>query len=192
MGLLSKDRLMSGVGFSAGQAQALEDNLCGVGNSTPASGGGVSLNPQGTVFAFASQTGVGNGADTTEDTLKTFSLPANAFDVANRGVQITAFGKYANNTNTKAVKVYFGATAVSVGTDNNTNWWAEVYVYKTASNAQIICGLTQHGTTVGAPSIANGSETDTAAITIKVTGQDSTSATANAIVLNGLFIEFLN
>lgn len=191
MGLASKDQLMAGVGFSAGQAQALEDQLTRVGAlATLPSAGGPTFGPNGNIFTFFGA--AGNGADTTEDILKSFSLPANSLDTTNRCIYIYAWGTYANNTNTKAAKLYFGSTSIAAATGNNTSWALEMVIGKSAANAQRINSQNITGTTHGGTTTATGSETDTAAITIKVTGQDSTSATANAIVLNGMFVNFMN
>src|SRR5690242_11181170 len=134
MGLNSKDQLMAGVGFSAGEAQAIEDQLTRVGNATLPSGGGPSFGPNGNIFTFFGA--AGNGADTTEDLLKSFSLPANSLDVVGRSIYIYAWGTYANNTNTKAAKLYFGATSIAAASGNNTSWALEMIVGKSAANAQ--------------------------------------------------------
>lgn len=189
MGLIDKGRLMA-AGLPALAAKEIEDQTCAVGNSTPPSAGGASTSPNGNVFAFVGS--VGNGADTTEDTLKSFALPANALDIAGRGVHIYAWGSFANNTNTKHAKLYFGSEVLSTGSGNNVSWSLEMWAMKSASNAQRLSGQPIVGTTHGGVNNQTGAETDTAAITIKVTGQDSTSANASAIVLNGMFIEFMN
>ena len=44
-----------------------------------------------------------------------FTIPANSFDVANRGVNITAMGSVANNTNAKTVSIYYGCTTAVIG-----------------------------------------------------------------------------
>lgn len=190
MTLLSKDRLMAGVGFSAGEVRALEDQICAVGNSTPPSAGGASTNPNGNCFTFVGA--AGNGADTTEDTLASFTLPANSFDQVGRGVHVYAFGSFASNTNTKHAKLYFGSEVLSTGTGNNVSWSLEIWSLKSAANVQKLSGQPIVGTTHGGVNNQAGAETDTAPIVIKVTGQDSTSANANSIVLNGMFIEFMN
>lgn len=192
MSFLNKDLIVH-VGVPVVTANTVEDQLFGVGNSTPPNAGGATFGSNGNVFTFYSQTGVGNGADTTEDTLKTFSLPANSLDVVGRSVYIYAWGSYANNTNTKAAKLYFGSTSIAAATGNNVGWALEMIVGKSAANKQVISSQnitsTTHG---GVTNSAAAAETDTAAITIKVTGQDSTSANANAIVLNGMYINFFN
>lgn len=188
---LSKDQLMAGVGFSAGQASALEDQLTKIGNATPPSAGGSSLNTEGNIFTFFGQ--VGNGADTTEDLLKSFNLPANALDSVGRSINIYAWGSYGANTNSKTVKMYFGASTVtSTQTLNGGGWALEMMVGKSASNVQRISGQIIAGTSHGGCTTGTGAETDTAAITIKVTGQDTTSANANAVVLQGLVVNYMN
>lgn len=191
MGLNSKDQLMAGVGFSAGEAFALEDQLTRLGNlATPPSGGGQSLNPSGNIFEFFGS--VGNGADTTEDTLKSFNLAANSLDAVNRSIYIYAWGTYANNTNTKAAKLYFGNVSLAAATGNNVGWALEMVVGKSAASQQQISAQNITGTSHGGVTNSVGTNVDTSAITIKVTGQDSTSANANAIVLNGLVVTYSN
>jgi hypothetical protein len=191
MGLLNKDRLTN-VGVPDLVAQTVEDQVTALGNASPPSAGGSSMNTTGNFFTFFGS--AGNGADTTEDTLKSFTLPANALNQVGRGVYIYAWGTFAANTNTKAAKMYFGATSISTGAaaSNNVGWALEMVVGKSAANAQAINGQSVVGTSHGGTVSSTGSETDTAAITIKVTGQDSTSANANAIVLTGLYAQFMN
>lgn len=191
MGLNNPDRLLN-AGLSAETALALQDQATGLGNlATQPSGGGTSLTTTGNIFEFFGS--VGNGADTTEDTLKTFSLPANALDQINRGVYIYAWGSYGNTPGTKAAKLYFGSTSLAAATGQNTGWALEFVIGKSAANTQQISGQqivgTVHG---GVTNTANASNTDTAAIVIKLTGQNSTSANANTIVLNGMYVQFMN
>jgi hypothetical protein len=192
MGFQNLSALMAGVGFSAGQALALQDQECGLGNlATPPSQGGVSTNPNGNIFTFFGS--AGNGADVTEDTLKSFNLPANALDAVGRTIYIYAWGSYANNANTKAAKLYFGTTSIAAATGQNVGWALEMVVGKSAANTQQISAQNITGTAHGGVSnTAGATNTDTSAITIKVTGQDTTSSNANAIVLNGLMITYSN
>ncbi len=179
-------------GVPATEALALQDQVTGLGNlATPPSQGGASMTTTGNIFEFFGS--AGNGADTTEDTLSTFTLPANAFDQAKRGVYIYAWGSYANTPGTKAAKLYFGSTSLAASTGQNTGWALEFVIGKSAANTQQISGQqivgTVHG---GVTNTANASNTDTAGIVIKVTGQNSTSANANTIVLNGMYVQFMN
>jgi len=146
---------------------------------------------RGRLASFTSA--VGNGADITEDVLQTFSLPASTLGSVGQAVRILASGTLANNANTKTVKAYFGAVVYSSGgvATANVNWAVELIVIKTGSNTQIVFGWMQLGATPIAVFHAAGAETDTGAITIKVTGQSSV-ATANTITCDAGTVESLS
>src|SRR5258708_5614516 len=74
--------------------------------------GAAMLKEAGNINRQVSIAGAGNGADTTEDTLFTFTIPANAFDTLGRGVMVSAFGTTGTSAHTKTVRMYFG-TGVS-------------------------------------------------------------------------------
>ena len=99
----------------------------------------------------------GNNADTTDDVLASYTLPASSFDLAGRGLCITAQGSTGPTTNNKRVKLWFNATisgaAVTGGSviadtgpwvngttpNNNVGWqlMANVFKYGVAgSNSQ--------------------------------------------------------
>jgi hypothetical protein len=61
-----------------------------------------------TAYATAIGTPTGSGPWT----LASYVLPASALSVVNKGVRVRAFGTYNNNSNTKNVFVYFGATQI--------------------------------------------------------------------------------
>jgi hypothetical protein len=191
MGFNNPDRLINAA-LPAETVLALQDQATGLGNlATQPSGGGTSMTTTGNCFEFAGSQG--NGADTTEDTLATFTLPANALDQAKRGVYIYAWGSYANTPGTKAAKLYFGSTSLAAATGQNLGWALEFAVLKSAANTQQISGQNIVGTVHGGvTNTANASNTDTAGIVIKVTGQNSTSSNANTIVLNGMYVQFMN
>lgn len=140
--------------------------------------------------------GVGNGADTTEDTLFTYNLPANTLKNVGQSVDIYAWGSVAATSATKTVRVYFGAQLITFTytTTQTGNWRTRLRVVKQAASVQLIMG---EGDSAGATitrvlaNITNGAEVDTAAIVIKVTGQ-STAATANLVLCNGLMVNFSN
>jgi hypothetical protein len=158
-------------------------------------GGAQSFADAGVIYRYQSTTGTGNGNDTTEDTLQTFSLPASSLDIAGRTLQIVASGSLANNSHSKTARLYFGASIVATTgaqTGANIGWQLQLQVQKAASNSQIGFYSPIVGTTHGGISLPQaGTETDTGAITIKVTGQTGTAA-ANDVVLNSLVIEALN
>lgn len=133
------------------------------------------------------------GAATTEQVLGTYSLPANALDIAGRRVRIHASFHMATNGNNKTLKLYFGASVITSGvlTDSNKNAWLTMDVVKTAASAQIVTATGQHDTTMITPYLNAGTDTDTAAIVIKATGTDGT-ASAGDIVLEQFYVEYLS
>lgn len=148
----------------------------------------------GNIFEYANATGTGNGNDTTEDTLQSFTLPANAFDAIGRSLWIYAFGSFANNAHSKTAKLYFGSSiTLSTGaiTTANIGWALELLVMKSGANAQVASGQLISGTTHGGVTNFTGTETDTAGIVIKVTGQTGTAA-ANDVVVNGIVVGAAN
>lgn len=143
----------------------------------------------GNIYEYSNATGTGNGNDTTEDTLQSFTLPANAFDAIGRSLWVYAFGTFANNAHSKTGKLYFGSSIVlSTGANTTTggiSWALELLVMKSGASAQIASGQLITGTTHGGVQNFTGTETDTAGIVIKVTGQTGTAA-ANDVVVNGI------
>ena len=159
-----------------------------------------------------SAAGQGNGADTTDDVLFTYALPANALDAAGRQVTITAAGKFAATANNKRVKVWWGTTTQTVGsavaggtliadsgvvTTNNGGWTASVQVSKygaagsntqIATNAQVVAGTSHLGTAVPVALTA----AENGAINITVTGSSSTTGAANDVLGQLLDIAFNN
>jgi hypothetical protein len=156
----------------------------------------------GNVSIQVNATGQGNGADTTDDVLATYALPASALDVAGRQVTITAAGKFAANGNNKRIKIWWGTTTQTVGsavaggtliadsgvvTTNGGGWSAGVQVTKygaaasntqLSSNAAVVAGGTHTGTIAPALLTAN----ESGIINITITGASSTSGAANDVV----------
>lgn len=141
--------------------------------------------------------GVGNGADATEDVLMTFNVPANTFAAKSangvQGLLIEAWGTTATNNNNKTIKGYFGSTsfthmsAVGAGSSNVT-WWLELWVMRTSTSTFSVFGSGQYGSTLSTIAGTTGnSATETAAITVKVTGQSGSSG-QNDIVCNNMTI----
>lgn len=149
------------------------------------------------------QTGaaVGNTGDTNEDTLFTYTMPANAFNQAGKGVRVTAWGSGVNaGTDVVTVRMYFGATVVvsKVLTVSQVNTWRGVYecFQITAANTQTASGVITNGgtavsTAMNATAIAPAATTS-GTIVIKVTGQRATTALSNSVVANGMIVEFIN
>lgn len=134
-------------------------------------------------------TSAGNGADQTEDTLRSYSIAANTMGTNGvQGFRIRAFGVTGASGDNKVVKLYFGSTSVSSGTitDNAKNWFFDMTVWRSGASTQVVVCEVQHDTTANAPTVTTATETETAAILVKVTGQDSSASTANMVILKAL------
>lgn len=152
---------------------------------------GNGLRQMGLIFTLAASTST--GANGTETTLSTFSLPANSLDVVGRRLHIHATFLANTTGNNKTYKVYFGSETISSGAlgSNGTTANADLWVVKTAANTQIVSGAMTVGTAVITGVSLAGAETDTSAITIKATGQNGSSVLGD-ISLTDFEIEFLN
>lgn len=170
----------------------------------PSLGKVCTLPPAG-ALANAQLTGVGGliyttsataatGTGTSEQVLGSYSLPANALDAVGRRLRMRASFSAAANGNNKTFLCYFGASVITSGvlTTNAKNGFCEVHVVKTGASTQIVWANMLVDTTwiTGYKNTAS-TETDTAAIVIKMSGTDGTSS-AGDIVLNDMAVEYLN
>lgn len=137
-----------------------------------------------------STAGIGNGADTTDDTLFSYTLPANALAMVGSGLEIEAFGTFASNGNNKRARLFFGSIAQGTGivTSAGIAWRLHMKVFKTGSSLQLaifdgLISATATNLTITMPN-----QTDTAPIVIMVTGASPTSGAANDVVGNGLIV----
>lgn len=166
----------------------------GIAGNGGASGAGFGL--EGNINVQFSAAGVGNAADTTDDTLFTYTLPANSLDAINRTLLITAAGKLAANGNNKQIKLWFGGTAIvvtGVVTGNAVGWLLSAQVVKTGANAQLAFGSSQVGATPNALAVpAALAITDTAGIIIKVTGASGTTGAAGDVLGQFFEINWMN
>jgi hypothetical protein len=145
---------------------------------------------------YVGSSAVGNGADTTEDVLQTYTMPAGTMRANGETIRITAYGTMAATSNSRNVRVYFGSTvvnsALSQTTSSITVWRSEVNIMRTGVGAQVRSSWITLGNGIawfgGNSTLA---EDDTAAITLKVTGQNTTAATANSVVCNGFIVELI-
>jgi hypothetical protein len=153
------------------------------------------VEPMGRLSSQFSVAGIGNGADTTDDTLFTYTLPASSFDVVGRGVVIEAFGKFAANADNKTVKLFFGASSYSSGvqTGSGVGWYIRMEIFKQAANVQIGTGRGEAGAVLFAAALPiNGAETDSGAIVLKVTGASPTTGAADDVLGMGMAVTFIN
>lgn len=157
--------------------------------------GSGTLLPAGVISRQFNRSGVGNGADTTNDVLFSYAMPANSFDVNGRGVKIRAFGFYAANGNDKRVRLTFGGVELFTSgvVTFNAGWWRiDVELYRDGANTQLGSSwMTTKDTVIGPVTVLTG-VTDTAAITIAVTGASPTTGAASDVNACGLIVEFMN
>lgn len=143
----------------------------------------------------AQSASVGNAADTTDDVLHTYTLPATFLATlgTNKGLRIKAWGVSAANGNNKQFKLWFGSVNVASGvvTINNKSWHAEVLVVRSGVSTQSILGEAQSDATGIADSVLAGTEDETATITIKSTGASGTTGAANDLLGKGFMVEVI-
>jgi hypothetical protein len=139
-------------------------------------------------------TQAGTPATTDEADLWVYNLPANTLNANGRGVRVKVFGTYAANANNKTTRLYFGATTIgtiAVAHSGGGFEWNAV-IYRTGASAELAnaIGISQGSVSQGSILTTPAADT-TAAIVIKLTGQNGT-ASANDIVFRGAMVEAVN
>ena len=156
----------------------------------------------------------GNNADTADDVLASYTLPASSLDVPGRGLRITAQGNTGATANDRRIKLWVNATisagAVDGGSviadtgpwvsgtmpNNNVGWQltANVFKYGPAnSNTQyaqgtVILGAIHGG--IGLPVFPTAVESG--AIVIALTGSSYTTGEANDVVATWFEVNAMN
>lgn len=165
--------------------------------------------PSGLVNVQISASGINPGATGADNVLAVYSLPAGAFDAANRGIKLTAYGSFGATANNKLVKLIANPTAAVVGstvtggtviastgtvTTSGGGWMldAEIFKYGAAgSNTQIALTKAALGAAADAllaPTLLTAAENG--AILLAVTGNATTAVTD--IVFNALKIQAMD
>jgi hypothetical protein len=132
---------------SDGKKLALgKHTLLGAATGDSAKGGAV-----GVIHATA--TTVQTGANTTETTHSTYTLPANALSANGMALRIRGTWRTAANANTKRIRIYFGATPImdtgAVGFNSHAGI-AEMMVIRQSATAQVATGYVASGVSGGA------------------------------------------
>jgi hypothetical protein len=144
---------------------------------------------------FVSTTGAGNVGGG-EDDLISWTMPANTLNTNGFGIEILAGGTIANNTNSKRLRMKFGATTLldsGAAVVGNGAWWAQAIVLRTGSTTQKASAkLVAQGTTIAQwndlAAYAAPGESLTGTVIIKLTGE----ATAdNDISQEWMLVRFL-
>lgn len=174
-------------------------------------GNGAAIFPEeGNINRQLSAAGIQPGGTAVDSVLAAYSLPANSFDIAGRGLAITAQGSFGATGNNKRVKIFFNATTAVVGaavtggtaiadtgvvTTNGGGWSVQANVFKTGaagSNTQL--GLHQQAQIGGAVAALVAPQAiaavENAPILIAITGNAAT--VVSDIVFNFLEINAMN
>lgn len=182
--------LTGAVTVTAAATFSSADNSFKVGASTETHKGSGLIN---TDFTPASNTTTASA----NDTLFTYTLPANALNANGRVIRVTAYGTFGATGNTKTVRLWWNGTAgtnfvVHSSTSNGTKWVIIGHIMRTASNAQDLWGyLPMSGAAQDINAFyTTATVTDSNAINIVVTG--SSAGAINDVNYKGSLIEFLN
>jgi hypothetical protein len=149
---------------------------------------------------FSAFTAVGIAANTTEQDLQTYSLPAGTLASDGQAVRIRVRGQYALTSRSRQLRLYFGSTVVCFGsstTNSAFNIDFDVIVMRSGAATQKGTGnviMAVNNTTTAAfvfQSQTAPAETLSGAVTIKVTGQSGVGAVANDVVCDLFTVEVL-
>lgn len=145
------------------------------------------------VITYGSAVAVSAPADTTEDTLATITIPANAMG-ANGRLRVSTFWSHTNSANNKTLRVrYSGASGTIFSTFTNTTTAAmraqcEI-VNRNATNSQVGGFNGTGGFGSGAASLLTSSVDTTAATTVVITGQKASSG--ETLTLESYLVELI-
>ena len=141
-------------------------------------------------------TPVGTGADTTEDNLMTYTLPAGTLASNGQGIRVTACGVGVSTADVTTLRCYFGSTAVvtKVLEASQPNFWrVQFEVFRTGPATQICTGIIGNGVTANSTSTgtAAASETLSAIVHLGFTGQRASTSVANSIQQLSMLVELI-
>lgn len=134
-------------------------------------------------------TAVGTPASTVETDLITVTLPARTLNFNGQALRVRTWGTVVTDANLKTVRLYFG-TAVLLVTPTigaNGDWYLEALVVRIGDAAQDAIAWGSFNAVLVAPDFTTPNQSLTAAVIVKVTGQNG-AASANQIVAEGLIV----
>lgn len=168
--------------------------ITAAGNVTEAIGTSTTLMTSvGVANVQTSAAGVGNAADTSDDTLFTYSLPINALPAAGKSARVRAWGVTAANANSKDIKLWFAGTVVAdsgVLGLNNSAWSIESEIstiditHVTSIGTWNDNGLTTNDVSVKANLVV--ADLTANATIVKVTGASTVVGAANDVLCYGM------
>lgn len=158
--------------------------------SVNAGGGSETLIPAGLITYDSTEAGCSGSSETD---LISYSLPASSLSSNGDAVRVRIAGTTAANSNTKTIRLYFGASVV-ISNDittapSNKAWDFEALIFRDSSSTQEFVATGRVGAVLQTTAMSSLSATMSGAITIKVTGQ---GAATNDITAKFLSVEFLN
>ncbi len=142
----------------------------------------------GIIDVQTSSAGIGNTADTNDDTLFTYTLPINALNTNGKSLRGIANGHFATNGNNKRVKFFFAGTAIAdsgVVTSNNVDWTCTFELARIDSTHVSAVGVfTANGVASVVTVTPNLVVADLTANTsiVKITGASPTTGAANDVL----------
>lgn len=137
-----------------------------------------------------SAAGIGNGADTTDDVLFSYTLPANALAIVGESLSVWGFGTYAANSNNKRARILLAGSpsgaSTGIVTTSGSAWSLRLSIFKTGASTQLTVAESI-GSTVP-PNVNTFALTDTAPIVISIVGASTTTGAANDVLGKGFII----
>lgn len=132
-------------------------------------------------------------AGTGEQTLASFSLPANSLYSNGQALRIRAYFKHAANTNNVTFKLYFGASSISSGVlaTSGETCELELFVSRRGAGSQLVFakGQISTGPAILAPAYTAGTDDETTALILKATVTGGTTGADGAC--ESMRVEFL-
>jgi hypothetical protein len=145
---------------------------------------------------FTSLSIVGNGADLTEDTLVTYSVPANTLVNVGDALRVVAAGAFIGSTDSKFARIRLGAitagtAAAAVAT--NLAWRVELNITRSAPNIQQFELWTAISGGAGTQQYTNGQVAlaEASPNTLTVTGQNTTNSVASSVTVRTVTVDLI-
>jgi hypothetical protein len=138
---------------------------------------------------YNSITAAGN-VGTGEDTLHTYSVPANTLAVDGQCLHWQTHISLGANSNSKTIKAYFGSTSITVysSTGNGLEFVVDFWVWRTGAATQRLLARYVHSSAACDAFTTTASETLSGAVTMKFTGEATSD---NDIVQRASTLKFL-
>ena len=132
-------------------------------------------------------------ATTSEETIQSYTLPADALKRNGQSLRIRAWGTTAATANDKTIKLTFGSTTlISTGAlaANAKDWYLEAIVVRTGAATQEAIANGQANAAIVATDRTAPTETLADAITLAVKATDATAAAGT--LMKGWMVEMLS